>query len=180
LYCNSSWTAAIRRNYCVELVSELFRQEIMDSGQVVTIINLKACSTEVTVLRVSGWRLVQVQRVSFLPCGPNDRAQYNSMRDANGYLFEEQWLDGPGTHPAQTRYRTAVTTRDGEPVLTVDIDLWEADYVFGGPPTGNEHWATYLQRLALELAFEEIGSGLMRKVLCTLGPGGRCHHVGYD
>jgi hypothetical protein len=98
---------------------------------------------------------------------------------SDGYLFEEYWLEGAGTHPSQIRYRTAVTTRHGEPVLTVDIDLWEADYVFGGPPTGNEYWSTYLQRLALELAFEEVGSGLMRKVRCTLGPGGRCHHVGY-
>jgi hypothetical protein len=101
------------------------------------------------------------------------------MRDSDGYLFEEQWLDG-APHPAQIRYRTAVTTRDGEPVLTVDIDLWKADYVLGGPPTGNEHWAIYLRRLAVELAFEEIGSGQRRRVRCTLGPGGRCHHVGYD
>jgi hypothetical protein len=100
------------------------------------------------------------------------------MRNSQGYLFEEQWL-GAGSHPAQTRYRTAVTTRDGEPILTVDIDLWEADYVLGGPPTGNEPWYVYLRRLALELAFEEIGSGMNRKVRCTLGPGGRCHHVGY-
>jgi hypothetical protein len=101
------------------------------------------------------------------------------MRDADGYLLEGQWIDGDGSHPDQTRYRTVVTAKDGETGLTVDIDLWEADYMFGGPPTRNEPWPVYLRRLALDLAIEELTSGRRRSIRCILGSGGRCHYVEY-
>ena len=61
-------------------------------------------------------------------------------------------------HTAQVRYRTAVTTRDGAPILTVYIDLSEVGRVFGGPPRGNEHWTTDLHWLMTDRASEVSGA----------------------
>jgi hypothetical protein len=99
------------------------------------------------------------------------------MSSKRGYIFRNTWVESSGRPNERYQYRTTVTTRAGEPIFRVEIRLWAADYIYGAPPTIEEMWDDYLQRLAQDLALEEITSGERRDLRCILGPGGRCHYI---